>query len=85
MIKGTNKEISQIKFERPKSSSNLGFEFYNFDQYLLKHIKSTHATDEDCSNEWKCFFVGMTEYMVNPAVKKKNFIVLDFLANTYIP
>ena len=27
----------------------------------------------------------MTEYMVNPAIKKKNFIVLDFLANTYIP
>ena len=27
----------------------------------------------------------MTDYMVNPAIKKKNFIVLDFLANTYIP
>lgn len=27
----------------------------------------------------------MTEYMVNPAIKKKNSIVLDFLANTYLP
>jgi len=35
--------------------------------------------------EWLDFFVALLDYLANPALEKKNYLILNELATVYIP
>ena len=73
-----------MQLERSPSEKQCDFKFKTFDLWLVDHVNAFHV-DDPYSNEWKYFFVTMTDYICNPAILKKNQIVLDILAKTYLP
>ena len=47
-------------------------------------MKSVHI-EQPGSKEWINSFVCMADYLANPAIEKKNSLILDELTGSYLP
>ena len=55
-----------------------------FDHWLIKNIQTVHIAKSG-SNQWIEFFVAMLDYLVNPAIVKKNYLIVNELTTSYLP
>jgi len=69
------KELDLLRFQRP-SQNDLTFDFRIYDDYLKEYNKGRNTQNwfinNPDSNEYVNFFVQHIDYLINPAVVKKN-------------
>jgi len=84
LVAATKLELDKLQHRRPESSQKLGLECSTFESWLLQNVKAVHVQKAG-SELWLNNFVALTDYLVNPAVLKKNFLVVNELCLNYIP
>ena len=84
LVATTQLEVDKLQHRRPVSSQKLGLECSTFESWLLQNVKAVHVQKAG-SELWLNNFVALTDYLANPAVRKKNFLVVNELCVSYIP
>ena len=83
VIDETQHEIDMMQHKRPAEGQGVfPLEHQVFDEWLEDSVVSLYVNED---TKYVDSFASMTEYLVNPAIKKKNYLILKELADNYIP
>ena len=83
VIDATQHEIDMMQHKRPSEGQGVfPLEHKVLDDWLEDSVVSLYVNEEE---KYVDSFASMTEYLVNPAIKKKNYLILKELADNYIP
>ena len=59
-------------------------EHSTLDKWLLQNVKGVYI-DKPGSETFLNNFVSLADYLVNPSVNKKNFLIVNEMCENYIP
>ena len=84
LVESTKQEIEKMEFRKPASNSGLSLDHGTFEEWLNEHVMSVHVKKPGSEN-WLNSIVRLSDYIVNPVIEKKNSLILQELANSYLP
>ena len=82
LIKETKKEMVTMQFTKPKSEHYLGMDSPNFDDWLATNVMSNMVGKGQTG--YLNQVVQMADYIANPAILKKNSLMLEEFVDNHL-